>query len=294
MDSYEVKPTHQSAILGGKALLFGFGPGTENLDWSLRGLQAEGDEEKPENTNLASRLGSVSQRLRLSAVLAPSPVAMNSKIVRGTDLGIELTLPYHEGNWVTPLWRGQQADGVRLEIPGEAFAMSAADCALVVVEWNGQMWAAHAGRDSLLDRTLIETGKRSKEYRSVVDTIMFRIPSTEWKHANVYYGCTISKGPHFEHLPSDSEWGEKNKKMLEYIGKYYGRVTDNELDDAFWTRGQIDMRWLIRRQFEQFGVTKFETDTICTYSDTDPSGNHVWHSNRRDKKKRNLFMVVRR
>lgn len=287
-----ITPTHQSDILDGAALVAGFGQGQDGYDWSLRGFKPSGEVENPD---LAARIAIIARMLGAEDILAPYPTKMNSEITGTEKLKTSFELPLSDVH----LWRGVEADGVRLQYAGDAFAMSAADCALVVVKWRTQMWAAHAGRDSLIDRTFIKTNGREqgKRYKSVVDSIMHEIPRKFLHETVVYYGCTISKGEHFEH-PIDhpnSEHADFNKKMLQFIADKYSNPADPATSgDEYWKRGQIDIRWLIRKQFERYDVTNFETDQVCTFSETDPAGNLIWHSNRRDKIKRNLFLVIRR
>ncbi len=292
-------PSISFDIFDGAASVVGFGAQKDNFNFSLKDLQSMGDEKKQENEGLVRCFREVANHFNIRRIYAPRPVNMNSEVVDPQDLGVELVIDYKDfgdaGGLETLLLRGVNADGIRLP-EKSMFAVSSADCALIVVKWRNQMWAAHAGRDSLMDRELIETNglRVGKYYPSVVNSIMEEIPRKFSSETQVFMGCTISKGAHFEH-PIDHpnpKYAEFNQKMINHIWKTYGQPVSSQ-DMSFWERGQIDMKWLMRRQFESYGVIHFETDNICTYSEINPNDTFKWYSNRRDKIMRNLFLVIR-
>ncbi|MBP6888720.1 MAG: laccase domain-containing protein [Candidatus Pacebacteria bacterium] len=285
------RPTASFQIFDGAVTLYGFGVNHTNqsLNWSLKGIERE--------SNFRVTHGHVIEALRLLSgaqrIYAPSPDKFNSIVLSDRDF---VTHPSYvlSVNIDKALRRGIKADGYGPMSPSDAFAVSAADCAVIVVQAEELFFAAHAGRDSLFDRQLISTGKASKVNASVVDAIMARIPKELHEKTRVFVGFTISQGPHFEHPTDHKNYGKSNEQLLDAIAScYFPSHQDETFGDDFWKRGQLDMKWLIEKQFQTYGVTRFETDKFCTFSSTDDQGRHLWFSQRRTNGMRNLFAAVR-
>jgi copper oxidase (laccase) domain-containing protein len=282
--------TSHMSIFNGTVTLYGFGrmPDEPELNWSLKGIETSTDPSMSHG-HIVHTLG----RLGVEKVYAPSPDTFNSQIATIHEFESPEIVPITL-NETTSLYRGIKADGISKLPMNSAFAMSAADCALVVISFQNSIWVTHAGRDSLLDRKHINEGILSKEHTSVIDAIMGKIDPDLRSDAKAYIGFTISKGPHFQHSIHDPAYGEKNKLMLDWITSKY--IPDNErnlFEEDFWTSGQIDMEWLIRKQLGAYGVTNIESDGICTYSEKGSHGNHNWFSQRRTPGMRNLLVAVR-
>ncbi len=270
--------------------LYGFGivEDEPDINWSLKGIETSTDP-KQSHGHIVHTLG----RLGVEKVYAPSPDTFNSKIAVIDDSADQKMVRIRL-NETTSLYRGIKADGINKLPLKSAFAMSAADCALVVVSFQNNLWVAHSGRDSLLDRKHINEGVASKRHSSVIDAIMGDIDPKLRSQAKAFIGFTISKGPHFQHSIHDPVYGEPNELMLKWLASQY--ITQDERNffgDEFWQHGQFDMTWLIKKQLESYGVHDIKSDNICTFSEKDHRGNYKWFSQRRTPGKRNLFVVVR-
>ena len=294
---FDTHPTITENYFGGMFSLIAFGvqPSYEHFNWSLAPLANKEKAKTDEGTTLSSRLTEIFESHNIRCALAPSPVTFNSAIA------LRQLLLQPENNMLAgntcALYRGVFADGVELvgDTTNEAFVMSSADCALIVVRWNNRLWAMHAGRNSLLDIAMINdpSSTPTKEYASVIDSVMSQIPSEHHKEVEVFVGLTISKGSHFVHSINHPEYGESNRNMIAWLACEYSPPPEKGFGDDFWIDGQFSMEWLIREQFKTYGVTDITFDGRCTFSDKDSRGGYLWHSQRREKNKRNLVIVRR-
>jgi copper oxidase (laccase) domain-containing protein len=283
--------------------VYGFGivHSQPDLNWTLKGV-VESLKPLETHAHIFEALRGISY---LTDVYAPSPSTFNSEVVRTEDLrgedmrSINFGIRKNLYRGVGPLGKATNADGVSGLRPHDAYVMSSADCALLVVMCKGSVWAAHAGRNSLMDRTYIVTdgAKSSKRHMSVVDAIMEEIPPHDRKHAMVYIGFSISSGRHFQHPIDHPQFGHSNQKMLDWIAKYYFNQYDRQdADESFWISGEIDLSLIIQRQLLDWGVRaeNITSDGICTYTNRDRYGKYQWHSQAREKDgSRNLVVAVR-
>jgi copper oxidase (laccase) domain-containing protein len=255
------------------------------LDWSLAGDDA---------ADVQNRLSVIARELGVKNILAPRPVEFNASVCTIGDLTETCFL----GDAVDApiLYRGCNADGVELlSIPGAplyAYWVGSADCITIVAHdaETGKTFAAHAGRDCILDRERIKGGP-SRKYESVVHAIMDRFSAKEKKSVRVFMTCGI--GPdHFDHLCDDPTWGQFNTRMVLDLISKWGRTALQ--GDPF--RGKICLSEIIRSQFISLGVPahRIGYDGVETVSDCNRDGDYVWWSYRRgDGKKRNGVLVVR-
>jgi hypothetical protein len=285
-------PTTVHHIFDGMVTVYGFGVDRNcpDQDLQLRGIE---ESEHPEHTH--GHVLQVFESIKgLKNIYSPSPNEFNSKVYPEEILESPVNCHVRFAN--KTLFRGIKADGIDNIQPHNAFAMSAADCALVVVECEGRVSAAHAGRNSLFDFEMIATGRMSRDkfHASVVDALMGKIPEEAHKKTRVFVGYAISPGPHFPHPMNHPQYGEQNKRLITWIAKNYILSHQDELfGDAFWVNGELDLRWIITRQFEQYGVSNFTYDDTCTFSDTDDRRNPLWYSQVRTPGKRNLIIAHR-
>lgn len=185
-----------------------------------------------------------------------------------------------------------KTDGV--VIPrGGAFWLASADCPTIVV-WcksTGFTIAAHAGRDSLLDRKRIETGIKSREHESVVDAILEKLTNRQIPELHVFVCCGIG-GEHFVHSVDDPIHGAFNVLMFKDNINRYG----NDCIVGEKSRGALSLYDLIRAQFTTRGVPEenITTDSVNTFGDRDEeNGEHKWWSACRGDTERNGVLVIR-
>ncbi len=180
---------------------------------------------------------------------------------------------------------GIDADAVILR-PGENALIVTGDCPTLVIsnEKTGEVAAAHAGRDSLIDRVHIDTGIPSRKTDTVVESILL---ATGWEPRDLSAFICAGIGPeYFTHPWEDPVHGERNRKMIQWIIERYGK--ENIVGKK--EEGRIDMPTLIRSQCILLGVNPSQTyhDGIDTYTDE-----RFWsHRNREKNEGRNAALVT--
>lgn len=224
-------------------------------------------------------------------VLAPSCKKFNAEIVCENDLRHKIRL---RGGLV--IHQGVFADGVILNKKKEAFFIPSADCSTIIVTGNKLMIATHAGRDCLIDKGEIHTGKPSRKHRSVVDAMMEKLimAGENKKTLRVFITCGI-KAENFPHPINHPQHGGKNKILIKHLlAKYGGDCLKGKPEEGF-----ISLDNLIKIQFIRHGVPpeNIANDGIDTYGDN-ILGKYLWHScargkTEREKKRRNGILVIK-
>ncbi len=261
-----------------------FGRNGGETDWSIRNLNNE-SHRNPSGKGVAEfyKLQYMAAAAKRCVVYAPYPafnaVICDSKNLKtefasNDDSMVEADFP---DNWSWVLFRGAKADGCEIPMIG-AFFLASADClTIVALSPIGNLICAHAGGRSLYDEQLVLTGKPSREHESVVDAIARKL-GKEMPHNEFFITGGIC-GHHFQHSWNDRQCGEKNKKITEYLIKRWGRQCVWERPESgFWSLKDIIATQLSKHHV---GRSQIACDDICTYSDRDKSGDHMWWSNRR-------------
>lgn len=221
----------------------------EGNDWSLKPFK--NPEDIAENRQLAGRIAGAVRALGGERIFAPYPSTFNAEIVDPKELWKNFPLSQD-----VAMFRNNEkpADGSFLRQAGDAGVFSAGGCAIIVAVYRQQMIFAHAGRDCVLDRKLIETGgrehgrPRESVVYSIIDAFGLELPSElEQLHAWVFYSIKPEDFPHeFDH-PKYKAW---NDGAAEYLPKEFGAKA--ALVDA--TAVYPDVPQIIKAQFEQIYV----------------------------------------
>lgn len=222
-------------------------------------------------------------------IFAPHPSEFNGQIVNYKSFDRK---PWADS--AGSLLRGPKADGVILPPNDMAFAVSSADCPTIVLtdRRTGAMVAAHAGLDSLIDRSVAHGGEPSREHASVVDAMVAKIRRFNTSTMQAFVTCGIS--PEAYYFDKFGEHGERNKELLSYVMKNWGAAC---YDWVGRESGGISLFELIRAQLALRGVrvSTIGSDGACTFYDKKwMTDEYLWHSNRRGDKTRNLVLVIRR
>lgn len=290
--SKTIKPTLSVPIFGGEVTVHGFGV-EHGCNFSFRGM----DESLNATRSHQCIFDALASIPAACDYFAPSPVKMNAEIVRPAGMMNRKAWRYRRD--VSPfgefsLYRGMFADGLSHLNAWNGYAMSSADCALVVVKSGDLIIATHAGRDSIIDMRQMQ-GKPGRMFESVVDNIC------EWRleeggnlrgDAQVWIGFSLSPGPHFPHEKSSVLYPH-NRTLVDYVTNTYGKECFSD-DGEGGEHGWLDLKELIRRQFMRYGIPEgnIVLDDVCTRTDT-KEGDPIWYSNVRDKTNRNLIAVVK-
>jgi len=211
----------------------------------------------------------------LERIYAPSVTSANRLIVGPDEFTQKVSC-----NGVSVFF-GISADGVKLP-PRSAFFIASADCPTLVLQSpEGEFVATHAGRKSLVDDENDEGGV-------VFSALNLFSGNASQTYASVFCGISAE---HFNHPIEHSQYGNKNRKLIAYICKRWGR----ECFGKDLTEGNLNLFELISAQLKKAGVSTGHIwhDGACTYKDIQYSLNPMWWSHRRGDVGRNGILVMR-
>jgi len=180
------------------------------------------------------------------------------------------------------------ADGCPIPT-GEAFAVCSADCATVVAYSKDHLvtLAAHAGRDSVLERSFIKTGNACRQNLGVLHSIVAAMWALGYDPREVFLGVFGGIRTNFLHPPDHAEYGGFNRRLISFCKRIDGAVLDDQT-------GDIDMYAVIAGVAVRIGILEKHIffDDVDTGSDVDEHGNPLWASHRHGKPgMRNLCIV---
>lgn len=300
-------PVYQRPLFNGRASLIVYGAPT---NWRFAGkTSAEMDVNNPGVTALINGL---MERHAVKRAFAPAP-AFNAEVVTDKDLHEEI-LP--------GFFRGANADGVILTKPGDAYFLASADCLTTAVydRFSGFVAGLHCGRDALIDRKRLRDGENARKcvqrkYSTVIDAGVFLLmmmhlysssgkprydslllPKKEGTNLDRFDAFLAAgiRPDSFAHPLSDEFRGRDNRHMIEWLEEYQRKdlslpkiVTDHD-------QGKIDLFALVRHDLTYFQGCRpgnILEDTFDTATSKDADGEFLFHSNRRDRTKRNLVIL---
>jgi copper oxidase (laccase) domain-containing protein len=294
------EPVYVRDLFGGKATIIVFGA---PFNWNYAGASREEMEVK--NPCITSVIEEVVRKYGIKRAFVPKP-AFNAKVVKDEDLPNEL-LPN--------FFRGADADGVILEKSGDAYFLASADCLGVAIfdDRTNSLAALHCGRDAVIDRKRILEGDdaRRKDF-SVINAaigeldVLAEHKTSADRHSLANLG--FASGPQdevplceihdsiqvylaagirpetFDHPTMDHLYASANKTMIDHLVALPDVVTNPQ-------SGTIDLFALVRHQLGAYRVKNIQEDEFDTATSKDTDGNLLFHSNRRDKVKRNLVII---
>lgn len=285
-------------VCGGVARVIAYGKimyRGEHYDWSLRNQQ----EKKYE---LARKI--LLQHAKHRALWAPKPTTHNGLVLCPLETYFhEIDTGQESGVEGIIIRRGPYADGVILHSKLDAFLMTPADCATVVLSYRDEhghrkVVAMHASRGSLIDMSRFTPGSKPRAYEGIIESACARIPKHEIEHVQAWVGISVSPGAHFAHRAKDKE-NPHNEFFVGYVREKYGPECFAD-DGKQGSEGWLDKRMLVKQQLIMLGVPEknIDIDTTCTYSEKNGLGGHRWYSHIRSVEEntgplRNLVLVIR-
>ena len=233
----------------------------------------------------------------VSYIYTPRPKVFNAAIAKKED--------FHKkcgSQAILLALGGKIAEGVEVYEPengkqsGAYF--STADCAVVVLHDSetGTTVAAHAGRDSLLDRTLVATGEMGREHISVIDAMIDYMGKDRTGKYKAFICGAISAHRHL--LKTGLEYTNFNWSLLRFLDRTI--PTAREVKEGVL---YLSITELIEQQLIGSGVLPYNIGTDCAdpYSDRLSNDDYTWWSHSRwieDGKSgldgRNGVLVIRR
>lgn len=245
--------------------------------WSLKPIQRQEDIEQHED--LASRISHVLFSLEIKEAFAPNVAMFSGHIANQEDMTTKIFLNH------AVLRRNQElpADGVFLE-QKQGFVMSAAGCPIILASAGSYFIAAHAGRDSLIERNAVMGKKPRREHQSVVDAIVDKFWQRGVPKRDIVMVMMFSiPAKAFEHRFDHPSYGEYNRRLDAFVRTQWpGCMTDG--DGSMF----LSLERIFAEQAVQQGVSKVS----AYYSLAEfPRLAHTRDGGARDR--RNLIVVRR-
>jgi hypothetical protein len=170
---------------------------------------------RPQNAALAGRITSLireyceSERfyapntsIMTANVASPRRFTGEIHLTRYLRIRNNLALPI-EGTWVKPY---------------EGVIYSTRGCPVLVFTAGSYMCVTHAGRDSLIDRHRILTGKKSRRFESVIHAVMERFRRLHIPPEAVFIHGFFGLMPQvFDHSFSDEKYALVNRRLAEEL-----------------------------------------------------------------------------
>ncbi len=262
-------------------------------NWNFAGDTEEAIEAG--NPGIVESLGWVMGDSGVNRALVPKP-AFNAVVVGSEALTSERFPRF---------FRGADADGVVLTESGDSYLLASADCLSAVIYdvTRHRAVATHCGRDALVDRGAL-AGKPAREFPSVIDAGMKRVIDGGWTKSNslqVFLAAGIGPAT-FTHPTTRTVAGsdgfevantyfEANAALIRFLTRMYNTRGFNVVTNQ--EQGNIDLVELVTAQLDAYGVTREQIvwDGFDTATDKDSRGQFLFHSNRRDRTRRNLVVV---
>lgn len=214
----------------------------------------------------------------------PIPSKANALIARKSDFARPFCVEDKE------VIGGVYADGCFIH-PHQAFGIVSADCATIVIhDGSGEfLIAAHAGRDSVIDREAILTGVPSREHFGVVHTVVSCAKEIGIRVRSLHLGVFGGIRSNFLHNPQHSVHGPFNQAFIKWCRNAEGAVRNSRT-------GDIDMYCVIQSVAVQLGIPR----SNIAFDDIDTGNGEVcgvtprWASHRHGRPlTRNLALVSR-
>ncbi len=250
-------------------------------NWSLQPIQTQQDACTQYGlTKLAEALQETFQVMEASRVYAPHVIPA-SAIVADTAL-LKERIRLGEG---VSLYRNRNApvDGVFIQ-RGDAFAMSAAGCPVIIAVAGKKMVVAHAGRDSLIERAAV-MGAPTRKHLSVVDAIVdaFRKQGTRAVEISMRMYFSIPTRS-FEHRFDHPQYGAYNRALAAFVDDRWENCMVRETSESMF----LNLEAVFVEQARQAGVR----DLLATLSLDECLG--LAHTrDEKDPRRRNLILVKR-
>ena len=282
MNESIIKPTTVFTPFSGRVEIQMFG---RPINWSLKNIRTEDDWN--DNPILRDNLMGLALKTSVWDMFCPDISKFNATICCHSDLIVTIPLL---GDLNPKLWRGFDAEGIILPEPNGTHAQhpfdfktaegaffSTADCAVVVLHspMTGKTVAFHAGRDSLIERSFIMTGKHEREFASVVDAAVAQFDDTELPVMRAFICGTASNLVQ----PLDNpEHAGYNLRLSEHMAIHYPTAITISNRKLFLSVTELIEQQLIARSISPSNIG---TDCADVLSDRSKNGEYLWWSHQR-------------
>ena len=211
--------------------------------WSLKSIQTPEDSYKQYGLTVGLRRALQSMETRKA--YAPNVASSSAVVVNASALSTRIKLSGR-----VYLYRKKQvpADGVFLR-PNEAFVMSAAGCPVIIATAGEYMVAAHAGRDSLIERSAV-LGAPAREHPSVVNAIIEAFDKKGFTVNQISMSMYLAiPAAVFEHRFDHPYYGEYNRALARFVDDRWAGCTAYKNGSMF-----LDIESVFIEQARQAGL----------------------------------------
>ena len=211
--------------------------------WSLKSMQTPEDSYKQYGLTIGLRRALQSMEIRRA--YAPNVASSSAVVVNASTLNTRIKL----GGRVC-LYRKKQvpADAVFLR-PNEAFVMSAAGCPVIIATSGEYMLVAHAGRDSLIERSAV-LGAPAREHPSIVNAIIEAFSKKGVAVNQISMSMHLAIPPAaFEHRFDHPYYGAYNRALAQYVDDRWAGCTVHKDNSMF-----LDIESVFIEQARQAGL----------------------------------------
>jgi len=220
----------------------------------------------------------------IKTIRMPVPTKANAIIAEHTDFTRTIDAPRG-----VKVLDGIEADGCCIP-PEHAFGIVSADCATIVVHNNARLLiAAHAGRDSVVDRDFVSGKPTQRHHFGVVHSAISMASQAGIPLGNLCLGVFGGIRTRLYHDPQHPVYGEFNRKLIAYCSDFPGAVLNDNT-------GEIDMYAVIRGIAIRLGIPRGQIafDDIDTGAGEMIDDKPRWASHRHGTKGTRNFMLVSR
>jgi hypothetical protein len=234
-------------------------------EYTLNHFQKPDDAKR--EPQLALRIAQALVSVDATEVYATRPSTANAKIVERHVLNQNIYI----GHGVTLRRNGKKpADGTMLG-RNQASAMTAGGGPRVVLVRGSKMVDAHAGRDSLLERTDVVRSVRVRKHASVIDSMLEKLDvrsDLDAAEVSAYVFYAI-KPERFTHETTHHTYGGYNANLPTYIAQRWRNSGGQMTFTKDGTVICLDLPMLIRAQLVKLGVPESQIDLSSAYAPDD-------------------------
>lgn len=248
----------------------------------------------PGYEEMRARLAYIAQALGVTNILAPSPTAFNAELIRPTNLGVRIHLEE-----MTCVWRNPHMPADVIKVPrGMAMAMSVGGCPALIAYADEHLFAAHAGRDSVIHRARIKRNAglqldmrdKERDVEGVVERIVRVFIGKGIRPRDIHIAVIGSiPGFHFPHRLDDPLYGDFNRALWEDILRHWPSFDNAPIAEHRDEVMCVDIPKLIAAQCLAMGLDPGKITLSHAYANPE----QTWLDGTQGKE-RNLFMVVHR
>jgi hypothetical protein len=245
------------------------------LDWRI---------DNPETETSLLKVADVAQQHGIWQVLLPAVSAMNAACCEPTELTQQRA--------VGDIFVHYDLDADGLILPRQTcFFVAAADCPTVIFKdyRRGNVVAAHAARDSLVDRSRVLGYGSSREHESVVYAALRMLCDQLTRPHDIHIRICYGVAKRFFHPIDHAQHGHFNERLLRELCTIDGRTGTHSLRD--WNTGDISLPELIRAQAISHGVPAHNIQWL-TPDTADPQfAEDFWSHSRGDRERNGIFII---